>query len=53
MRLKSNVGSMTVNQMAELSGYHKEVWFSKKAITNIIALKNIIKQYRVMYDSRP
>jgi hypothetical protein len=28
-----------------------EVWFSKKAITNILSLKDVIKCYRVTYDS--
>ncbi len=43
---------MTTNLQAELPGYHANVWFSKKAITNIILLKNLIKQYWVTYDSR-
>ena len=47
MRLKSNGGSMVVNEKATIPGYKKEVWFSTKAITNIIALSNLIKQYRV------
>ena len=42
---------MTVNRKATLPGYHKDVWFSTRAITNIIALRNIIQQYRVTYDS--
>jgi hypothetical protein len=51
MRLKSNAGSMLVNKKATLPGYKKKVWFSTRAITNIIALSNIIQQYRVTYDS--
>jgi hypothetical protein len=51
MRLKSNGGSMLVSQKATIPGYHKEVWFSSKAITNIIALSNLTQQYRVTYDS--
>jgi hypothetical protein len=47
MRLKSNGGTMTVTHKATMPGYHKDVWFSKRAITNIIAL---IEQYRVTYD---
>ena len=31
--------------------YRFQVWFSSKAITNIICLKNLIKCYRVTYDS--
>jgi hypothetical protein len=51
MRLKSNGGTMVVTRKAYMAGYHKTVWFSKKAITKIIALRNLIQQYRVTYDS--
>jgi hypothetical protein len=51
MRLKSNGGKMVVDRQAIAPGYHKRVWFSKRAITNIIALKNLIQQYHVTYDS--
>jgi hypothetical protein len=51
MQLHSNGGTMVVSQKASILGYHNDVWFSKRAITNIIALKNLIQQYHVMYDS--
>jgi hypothetical protein len=51
MTLKSNGGTMTIDHRAKISGYDEQVWFSKDAITNIIALSNLIKQYRVTYDS--
>jgi len=51
MRLKSNGGTMVVTHKAKMPGYHKTVWFSKRVITNIIALRNLIEQYHVMYDS--
>jgi hypothetical protein len=51
MRLKSNGGTMVVTHKATMPGYQNNVWFSEKAITNIIALSNLIKQYRVTYDS--
>jgi hypothetical protein len=51
MRLKSNGGTMVVTQKATIPGYNNYVWFSTIAITNIIALSNLIQQYRVMYDS--
>jgi hypothetical protein len=51
MRLKSNGGTMVVNRKATMTGYNKDVWFSTRAITNIIALSNLIKQYRVTYES--
>jgi ribosomal protein L15 len=51
MRLKSNGGSMVVTHKAKMPGYHRPVWFSKKAIANILALRNLIQQYHVTYDS--
>ena len=43
IRLKINGRTMKVNNKATLNGYERPVWFSKDAITNIIALKNIIR----------
>jgi hypothetical protein len=33
-----------------MEGYHKNVWFSKKAIINIMTLCNLIQQYHITYD---
>jgi hypothetical protein len=51
MRLKSKGGTMEVTQKATIPGYNKDVWFSTRAINNIITLSNLIQQYRVAYDS--
>jgi hypothetical protein len=51
MQLKSNSGTMVVNRKALMEGYNKTVWFSTRAITNIIALRNLIDQYRVTCES--
>jgi hypothetical protein len=51
MRLKRNGGNMVVARKATMPGYNKDVWFSTRAITNIITLSNLIQQYRVTYDS--
>jgi hypothetical protein len=51
MILKSNGGNMVVTWKATMMGYIKDVWFSTRAITNIIALSNLIQQYRVTYNS--
>jgi hypothetical protein len=51
MRLKSNGGTMVVTRKATIPGYNNDVLFSTRAITNIIALSNLIQQYRVTYDS--
>jgi hypothetical protein len=40
-----------VSKKTTRAGYNSNVWFSKDTITNIIALSNLIKQYRVTYDS--
>jgi hypothetical protein len=50
-RLKCNGGTMVVPRKATMPGYNKDVWFSTRAITNIIALSNFIQQYRVTYSS--
>ena len=42
MRLESNGGTMVVTHKAKMAGYHKNIWFSKRSITNIIALSNVI-----------
>jgi hypothetical protein len=51
IRLKSNGGTMVATRKAYMVGYHQTVLFSKKAMTNIISLHNLIEQYRVAYDS--
>jgi hypothetical protein len=42
---------MVVTRNATMEGYNKTVWFSTRAITNIIALRNLIDQYHITYDS--
>jgi hypothetical protein len=42
---------MMVMLQVHVPGYHKPIWFKKSMITNIIALKNLIQQYCVTYDS--
>ena len=51
LRLQSNVGTLVVNQRSKMPGYKINMWFSNKAITNIVSLKNVVKQYRVTYES--
>ena len=43
---------MVVTNKAKMAGYSINIWFSNRAITNIIALINIIQQYRVTYDNK-
>ena len=41
---------MSVNKNANIPGYNQRGWFSRRSITNIIALKNLTKQYIYTYD---
>jgi protein tyrosine phosphatase len=50
--MTSNGGGLKITKKCKIQGYKYLVWFSKKAITNIICLKNLIKCYRVTYDSK-
>ena len=40
-----NSGTLAVNHNAKVTIYKIDVWFSKYAITNIISLQTLIKQY--------
>ena len=51
LTLHSNGGSMEVNKVASTGKGKPDIWFSTKAITNILSLKEVIKSYRVTYDS--
>ena len=51
MRLRSNGGKALISHRAQIAGYKPHVWFGQKSITNLIALKDLIKQYCVTYDS--
>jgi hypothetical protein len=50
--MTSNGGGLKITEKCRIPGYKYEVWFSKKAITNIICLKNLIKCYRVTMTVR-
>jgi hypothetical protein len=49
--LKSNGGSMKISRIADIEGFTDPVWYSKRAITNIISLAIAGEQYHVTYDS--
>ena len=51
LRLRSNGGTMMLKQHATIENYDHMVWYSPSAITNILSLTNVKKQYRVTYDS--
>ncbi len=52
LMMTSNGGSLRITKKCKIPGYKYPVWYSKKAITTIICLKNLIKYYRVTYDSK-
>jgi hypothetical protein len=45
LSMTSNGGGLKITEKCKLPGYKYLVWYSKKAITNIICLKNLIKCY--------
>ena len=51
MTVQGNSITLAVNHKVTLPKYKQDVLFSKDSITNIIALKNLIKKYQVTYDS--
>ena len=51
MKVQGNGGTLAVTHKAIVPGYKQDVLLIKYAITNMIYLKNLIKQYRVTYDS--
>ena len=51
LKMMSNGSSLKITDKCKNPDYKFMVWYSKKAITNIICLKNLIKCYRVTYDS--
>ncbi len=52
LTMMSNGGCLRITEKCKIPVYKYPVWYSKKAITNIICLKNLIKCYRMTYDSK-
>ena len=50
MTVYTNGGSITTSKKGFLKGYGK-VWYHPDAITNILSMSNVKKQFRVTYDS--
>ena len=51
VRIQNNRRHMSANDKFNTPGYDKNMWFTRKAITNIIKIKNLTEQNRVTYDS--
>jgi hypothetical protein len=52
LNMTSTGGGLKITEQCKIPGYKFWVWFSENAITNIICLKNLIKIYKVLYDSK-
>ena len=52
--LNTNGGVLRTNLMAYVKGFKEagKVWYSEKAITNILSLSMITKKFRVTFDSQ-
>ena len=42
---------MTIGRFVDIDGFADPVWYSKRAITNILSLADVKKQYHVTYNS--
>ncbi len=51
LNMSSNGGGLHFTKECMVLGYEFWMWFTKRAMTNIICLKNIIRLYRVTYNS--
>jgi hypothetical protein len=52
MNMWSNGGGLQISKECMVLGYDFWVWFTARAMTNIICLKNLIRLYWVTYDSK-
>ncbi len=52
LNMSSNGGGMRITKECMVLGYEFWMWFTKRAMTNIICLKNIIRLYWVTYNSK-
>ena len=50
LRLESNGGNLPISDIANFEGFDEPVWFSTKAITNILSLSVVKREYEVSYD---
>ena len=50
LNLESNSGSLPISEIANVKGLYEDVWFSMKAITNILSLKKVRNEFPVSYD---
>ena len=49
--VQRNLGTLIIKYNDRMPGYNHDKWYIKDAISNIISLENMIRHYRVIYDS--
>ena len=50
LELATNTGTKCSNQEADMPGFGR-VWYDQDAITNIFGFADLVKKYRITYDS--
>jgi hypothetical protein len=50
MTLKSNGGSLPINEVADFKGFKRETWFLRNAMTNILSFSLVKTEYDISYD---
>jgi hypothetical protein len=50
MILKSNGGSLLINEVADFKGFKRETWFSRNAMTNILSFSLVKSEYDITYE---
>ena len=50
MVLKSNGGTLPINEVADFEGFETETWFSRNAMTNILSFLLVKSEYDITYD---
>jgi hypothetical protein len=49
LKLTSNGGHLPISEVADFDGFNKEVWYSEDAITNILSLSLVKREYSISY----
>ena len=51
MTVQGNDVTIAVTHKSKVPGYKQDLWFIKDSTTNVFSTKNLIRQYRVTYNS--
>ena len=50
LSLQSNGGTLPISDIADYNGFEEAVWYSNDAMTNILSLSRVKREYEVSYD---